>query len=227
MSKLMSYTQELVGTIELEDMREQAKKDFVALDASYHYGASATNLSVPEGMLERIKVRVGNGTYKGIGKVVKALDETTQLSAKKLKAQAAIVAELIDALKDADKGDYKVAEVVVLFNPVKMFVLLSNGNAVEDIVYCSVSGKSNGTGTRKEINWPEGVDKTSKAARKASFEKSLAKYERNKASLLKTIARLEAEGEEYPRQLEFYKGMQMRGIESDIAWAKAGLERNS
>ena len=224
MSKLISYTQEVIGTVELEAMREQAAADYKHLARAYHYGASATNLSVPEGLLERIKVRVGNGTYKGVGKVVKALDET-QLSEKKLKAQTAIVVEMIEALKDAGK-DYKVAQVVVLYNPVKLFVLLSNGNAAEDIVYCAVSGKSNGTGTRKEINWPEGVEKTSKAGRKAFFEKSLAKYERNKASMLKTIARLEAEGEEYPRQLEFYKGTQMRGIESDIAWAKAGLERN-
>lgn len=218
MSKLISYTQEVIGTVELEAMREQAAADYKHLARAYHYGASATNLSVPEGLLERIKVRVGNGTYKGVGKVVKALDET-QLSEKKLKAQTAIVAEMIEALKDAGK-DYKVAQVVVLYNPVKLFVLLSNGNAAEDIVYCAVSGKSNGTGTRKEINWPEGVEKTSKRTRLAFFTKELKAAEKAVKESEETIAAIKRG--ERNSDLKLYT-LTLRFAKERVERAQAGL----
>ena len=80
-------------------------------------------------------------------------------------------------------------------------MLLSNGNEADDIVYMSVNGRSNGSGQRKELNWPEGVLTSSKRARREYWEKQLKKAEKKLANILKSIAKFDA-----GTVVETYKG---------------------
>ena len=230
--KILTYSAEVIGTIEAQDLRNRSLRTFPLLNSGYHYGASESNVTYPEGELERITLKAGRGNYKGLGTVRDALDAGTLMTDKRLKTQSAIVCEMIDALRDAGKGDYKVVKVITLFNPVKLFVLLSNGNEEDDILYLSVNGRSNGTGQRKELNWPEGVSKQSKRSKKAYWERKLKAAERNMASLKKYIAGIEAGieagklEESYDGELEQLKEHVCFG-EGDLKAARDGVARNS
>lgn len=197
----LTHTSEIIGTLELRDMRDNSLTRAGAVSSSYHYGASESNVTYPEGMLERVTLKAGNGRYSGIGVAVDALDKSTLLTDKRLKAQQAIVQEMIESLEENGKGTFEVKKVVVLFNPIKLFVLLSNGNEADDIVYMSVNGRSNGSGQRKELNWPEGVLTSSKRARREYWEKQLKKAEKKLANILKSIAKFDA-----GTVVETYKG---------------------
>lgn len=171
----LTFTTEVLGTLELEDLREDSIRQYPRMNQGYHYGASESNVIYPEGLLERISLKAHRGRYAGIGTVSDALDSTTLLNERRIKIQTKIVQNMIDSLQECGKGDYKVAKVITLFNPIKLFVLLSNGNEDESIIYMSINSWSNGSGQRREVNWPEGVPFESKATRRASITKQLTK----------------------------------------------------
>lgn len=114
--------------------------------------------------------------------------------------------------------------MVVLYNPVKLFVLLSNGNTAEDIVYCGVSGKSNGTGTRKEINWPEGVEKMSKRKRLAFYTKELKAAEKDVKHSEEKVAAIKRG--ESKSDLKLYT-LTLRFAKERVERAQIGLARIS
>jgi hypothetical protein len=180
---LLTFSTEVIGTLELEDLREESIRQFPRLDSGYHYGASESNVTYPEGLLERISLKAKRGHYSGIGTVSDTLDSTTLLNSRRLKTQTNIIQNMIESLQECGKGDYKVTKVITLFNPIKLFVLLSNGNEDEDILYMSINSWSNGSGHRKELNWPEGVPFESKRSRREYFTKRLNKATKERNNL--------------------------------------------
>lgn len=225
----LTHTSEVMSTLELEDLRESSLAQYPRLSQGYHYGASESNVTYPEGLLERINLKAGNGRYSGLGTVANALDETTLLNGKRLKAQTSIIGEMIESLAESGQGDFKIVKVITLFNPIKLFVLLSNGNVEQDIVYMSVNGRSNGSGQRKELNWPEGVSFTCKRSRRVYFEKQVKAAQKKVDDINKTIEKFESgkREEAYSGELNGLKTWQLKSATDDLTWAQEGLANNS
>jgi hypothetical protein len=201
----LTFTTEVMGTLELDDLREESIRQYPRMNQGYHYGASESNVTYPEGLLERISLKAHRGRYAGIGTVSDALDSTTLLNERRIKIQTKIVQNMIESLQECGKGDYKVAKVITLFNPIKLFVLLSNGNEDENIIYMSINSWSNGSGQRREVNWPEGVPFKSKSTRRAYFAKELAKATKERD---KTQAKID----------------NFTGEDRDLKWLKSSLD---
>lgn len=189
---LLTFSTEVIGTLELDDLRETSLEAYPKLSQGYHYGASESNVTYPKGELERIDLKARRGRYSGIGTATKALDQSTLLTEKRLKAQTKIVQEMIESLEENGKGTYKIMQVVTLFNPIKLFVLLSNGKEEEDILYMSINSWSNGSGQRKELNWPDGVPFESKRTRRGYIEKQVKAAQKKVDAIKKDIEQIES-----------------------------------
>lgn len=223
------HTSDVMSTLELEDLRDDSLAQYPRVSRGYHYGASESNVTYPEGLLERISLKADNGRYSGLGVVTNALDETTLLAGKRLQAQTSIIDEMIESLAENDRGDYKVVKVITLFNPIKLFVLLSNGDAEQDIVYMSINGRSNGSGHRKELNWPEGVKVTSKRSRRAYFEKQVKSAQKKVDDIHRVIEKFESgkREEAYSGELDSLKTWQLEYANSDLTRMQDALARAS
>ena len=225
----LTHTSEVMSTLELEDLREESIRRYPRLSQGYHYGASESNVTYPEGLLERITLKAERGRYAGIGTVSDTLDSTTLLNERRIKTQTNIVQNMLDSLQECGKGDYKVVKVITLFNPIKLFVLLSNGNEDEDIVYMSINSWSNGSGQRKELNWPEGVPFESKQTRRVYFEKQVKAAQKKVDGINKEIEQIESGKcpESYPGQLDSLKTWQLNFAIDNLASAQQRLARAS
>ena len=214
----LTHTAEAIPAAELTKLREHSIENFANVSARYHYGSSESNATYPEGQLYRIGLKAHRGQHGGIGVVTNALDETTLMTEKRLRVQQGLVAELIEALDDAGHKGYEVEKVIVLFAPIKIFVLLSNGIVDENIIYMSLNGLSNGSGQRKEINWPEGVRTTPKRVLIESNQKWIAQEEKKISRAQKELSKAFKDGD------QLITDYQLKSLEGTIERCRKSIE---
>lgn len=141
---MLKVTAKNVKIGEMAKIIEKSKEN-LKLDSKYFYGVSESNVVIPEGVNKHIKIVQSNGDrHEGYGTVGTEIDENTLMSNRRLKAHKISVEKLINVLNVETGTEWAVKQVVCLFAPFKLFVLLCNGQ--KEVVYRSINSMSNGTG---------------------------------------------------------------------------------
>lgn len=149
MAKAKVFWEHVSEAVEPEVIGELSARSVIEaprLDAAYHYGARPSNITLPADVTHKVSCVVGGGRFSGFGRVCKGFPEELGLPPKSYKVHRNNLLDLIDNLEVLGKGKYEIVESIVLFNPIKFFVLLSNGKPEERLIYHYTNGRSNGTG---------------------------------------------------------------------------------
>lgn len=154
---MLNISKTLIGTI---DADSRALKSQENLKLGYLYGVSKSNVTIPTGACFEITVQLYRDRQKGVGMVTNTLAEQTLLTPRRIKAHEQNVRKLIEVL-NTDGTEWSVQTVAVIFAPVRLYILISNGE--KEIVYRSKNGMSNGTGVT-EVVGERGQMKNSEAS---------------------------------------------------------------
>lgn len=139
-------SQERVGALAVKSIL-----GFEQLDRSYHYGASRSNSTIPYDAEAAIEISIGKGKFSGVGKITQGFTEDCGLVERSFNAHSKNIETLITNLKEMGYGVYTPRQTIVLFSPIKFFVILSKGDEDTQVIYKYVNGHSNGTGVGEVV----------------------------------------------------------------------------